>query len=134
MSEGKLLFKLTEHITGFRVLSVSPPVEEVTGENSGKIRSVKVRTIWTYKSFIGRRARDRVEGRGIIFSENGATITYTVNGYGELLTNFGYRVRGTIKFRAHSRRPADRLGFLHGTSGHFESVGRGKFVTKAWLG
>lgn len=103
------------------------------GENSGKIRSVRVRSIWTHKNFIGRDARDRVEGKGIIFADDGETITYKLKGSGELLANFGYRVYDTNKFSAHSRIRTEKLGLLHGKSGRFESVGRGKFVTKVWL-
>ena len=89
----KLLFKQTENITGFRVLSTNPPLEEVTGESKGKIGSMSTRTIWTYRNVIGKVVEDRVSGMGIIFAENGETITYTLRGTGKLLTNFHYVIR-----------------------------------------
>lgn len=49
MHNQKLLLTQTEKITGFRVFSTNPLIEEVTGESKGKIGTVNTRTIWTYK-------------------------------------------------------------------------------------
>jgi hypothetical protein len=132
MRNRKLLLKVTEYITGFRVLSTNPPVEEVTGESKGKIGSVNTRTVWTYRNVIGKSVQDRVNGMGIIFGENGEAVTYTLNGTGELMKNFKYIVRGRIKFRAHSR---GKLAFLHGRRAKFESRIRNerRILTKVWM-
>jgi len=45
----KLLLTQTEKITGFRVFSTNPLIEEVTGESKGKIGTVNTRTTRTYK-------------------------------------------------------------------------------------
>ena len=93
---------------------------------------MSTRTIWTYRNDIGKVVEDRVSGMGIIFAENGETITYTLRGTGKLLTNFHYMVCGTISFRAHSR---GRLAFLHGKKGKFQSMVRDetKILTKVWI-
>jgi len=83
---------------------LNPPIEEVSGVCAGTIGSLKARTIWTYRNIIGKELQDRVDGVGIVFAQNGETITYTVDGNGTLLSNFGYRIRGTMKFRVHSGR------------------------------
>ena len=129
---GVLPFKEIGKITGFRVLSANPPIEEVTGEGSGRIGSMRTRTVWTHKSIIGKGLEDLLEGNGIIFAENGETISYTLKGTGKLLRNFGYRTYGTMKYRAHSRRSNGKLAFLHSRTGKFESITRadGKVLTK----
>jgi len=127
----KLLLKQTENITGFRVLSTNPPLEEVTGESKGKIGSMSTRTIWTYRNVIGKGVSDRVRGMGIIFAENGGHHLYAQRG-GEIVDKFHYIVCGTISFRAHSR---GRLAFLHGKKRKFRSMVRDetKILTKVWI-
>jgi len=78
----KLLFKQTENITGFRVLSTNPPLEEVTGESKGKIGSMSTRTVWTYRNVNGKGVQDRVRRRGIIFAENGGASLIRSEGRG----------------------------------------------------
>jgi hypothetical protein len=133
MKSKKLLFKQEEKVTGYRVLSVNPPTEEASGGGKGRIDSLRFRSIWTYRNVIGRGVNDRVSGSGIIFAENGETLTYRVTGTGNLLSGFKYQVRGEMRFHAHSRE--GKLAYLDGKKAVFQSdvASEKRIITVVWI-
>jgi len=70
MKPKKLLFKEVGKDVSYRVLSVNPVIEEISGKGEGRIGSLRFRSIWTHRNFIGKGVKDRTVGSGILFVVN----------------------------------------------------------------
>lgn len=99
-----------------RVLSVDPPMAEVSFEDSGHVLGVATKGMGSYTSTVREDGSIFGHGQGMSMTDDGEAVTWTGTGLGRFGPGGSLSYRGMLFFRTKSKK----LERINNTCGAFE--------------